>query len=76
MSGGSGGHEGIGLRKQGTTSTTNDFAIHGMAATSTPGVEQYVGNIGQNPGTANGSFGTNGVPLLSATSGFSSCSLP
>ncbi|HJX27721.1 MAG TPA: hypothetical protein VJ885_07380, partial [Thermoanaerobaculia bacterium] len=70
---------GIGLRKQGTTSTTNDFAVHGMAATSTPGVEQYVGNGGGlNPGTANGAGdgSVNGVLLVSAASGFSSCSLP
>src|SRR5207253_2970280 len=47
---------GIGLRKQGTVSTTNDFGIEGMAATSSPGVEQYVGNAvgGKNPLTVNG----------------------
>jgi VCBS repeat-containing protein len=72
-SGGSGGHEGIGLRKQGTVPTTHDFGVEGMAATASPQVEQYVGNTGQNPGTANGSFGTAGVLLLSAASGFSNC---
>ncbi|HEU5102114.1 MAG TPA: Ig-like domain-containing protein [Roseiflexaceae bacterium] len=72
--GGSGGHEGIGLRKQGTGSTTNDFGIEGMPATSSPGVETFVGNTGQNPGSASGSFGINGVLLLSAISGFSNCS--
>jgi VCBS repeat-containing protein len=72
--GGSGGHEGIGLRKQGTVSTTHDFGVEGMAATASPGVETYVGNTGLNPGAANGSFGTTGVLLLSGASGFSNCS--
>jgi hypothetical protein len=71
---------GIGLRKQGTVSTTNDFSINGMAATSSPGVEQFVGNgAGLNPGSENGTAGdgsVNGVILISALSGFSSCSLP
>jgi hypothetical protein len=68
---------GIGLRKQGTVSTTNDFGIEGMAATSSPGVEQYVGNAvgGKNPLTVNGvgDGSNNGVLLISATSGFSNC---
>jgi hypothetical protein len=63
-SAGSGGAKGIGLLKHGTTSTTNDFGIEGMAATATPGVEQYVNGL--NP--AGG-----GTALLSATSGFSNC---
>ncbi len=71
---GSGGHEGIGLRKQGTSSTVNDFGIEGMSATTTPGIETYVGNTGLNPGSASGSFGVSGVLLISATSGFSNCS--
>jgi hypothetical protein len=70
---------GIGLRKQGTSTTVNSFQIVGMAATSTPGVEQYVGNGpgGKNPGTTNGNAGdgsVNGVLLISATSGFGNCS--
>jgi hypothetical protein len=56
---------GIGLRKQGTNPTVNDFGIEGMAATSTPGVEAFVN--GQNP--AGG-----GTLLISATSGFTNCS--
>jgi hypothetical protein len=34
----------------------NVFSVHGMAATSSPGIEQFVGNgpRGQNPGSANG----------------------
>ncbi|HVQ38409.1 MAG TPA: Ig-like domain-containing protein, partial [Pyrinomonadaceae bacterium] len=66
---------GIRLRKQGTSATVNAFGIEGMGATNSPGVEQYVGNgAGKNPGSANGTFGTNGVVLGSATSGFSNCS--
>lgn len=66
-SAGSGGSQGIGLRKQGTVTTTNDFSVNGMAATATPGVESYVNGL--NP--AGGS-----TLLISATSGFSNCSLP
>ena len=66
-SAGSGGTQGIGLRKQGTTTTTNDFAVNGMVATSSPGVEAYVNGL--NPAG-------NGTLLISATSGFSNCSLP
>jgi hypothetical protein len=53
------------LRKQGTIATTNDFAIEGMAATSTPG-ENYVGGL--NPGSAEGvgDGSVNGVLLISA----------
>ncbi|MCB9399654.1 MAG: tandem-95 repeat protein, partial [Acidobacteria bacterium] len=66
-SAGSGGSQGIGLRKQGSVSTTNAFAVNGMAATSTPGVEAYIDGL--NP--AGG-----GTLLISATSGFTNCSLP
>ncbi len=66
-SAGSGGTQGIGLRKQGTISTTNDFGVNGMAATSSPGVESYVDGL--NP-TGSGTL------LISATSGFSNCSFP
>ena len=58
---------GIGLRKQGTVSTTNKFAVNGMAATSSPGVEAYVNGLNPSGG---------GTLLISATSGFSNCSLP
>jgi len=67
ISAGSGGSQGLGLRKQGTTSTTNDFAVVGMVATATPGVEAYVDGL--NPGG-------NGTLLISATSGFTNCTLP
>jgi hypothetical protein len=67
--------EGIGLRKQGTTPTTNDFSVNGMAATASPGVEQFVDALNTSqPGPPFGDG--NGVLLISATSGFSSCSLP
>ncbi|HEV2882779.1 MAG TPA: Calx-beta domain-containing protein [Pyrinomonadaceae bacterium] len=56
---------GIGLRKQGTSTTVNAFGIEGNPATASPGVEAYVN--AQNP--AGG-----GTLLISATSGFSSCS--
>ncbi|WP_420126466.1 beta strand repeat-containing protein [Longimicrobium sp.] len=66
QSAGSGSALGIGLRKQGTNPAVNVFGIDGMVATATPGVEAYVN--AQNP--AGG-----GTQLLSATSGFSNCSL-
>ncbi len=67
ISAGSNGTQGIGLRKQGTNPNVNTFAINGMAATASPGVENYVNGL--NP--AGG-----GTLLISATSGFSNCSLP
>ena len=66
-SAGSGGTNGIGLRKQGTAPATNAFSVVGMAATATPGVESYVNGL--NP--AGG-----GTLLISATSGFTNCSIP
>ena len=50
-----------------------------MAATSSPGVEQYVGNgASLNPGPTNGvSDGSvNGVLLISAATGFSNATPP
>jgi hypothetical protein len=66
-SAGSGGTQGIGLRKQGTVSNQFTFGINGMAATASPGVETYVNGL--NP--AGG-----GTLLISAASGFSNCNLP
>jgi hypothetical protein len=66
-SAGSGGSQGLGLRKQGAVSSTNTFGVNGMAATSSPGVEAYVDGL--NPAG-------NSTLLISATSGFTNCSLP
>ena len=66
---------GIGLRKQGTVATVNDFGVEGMAATSTPGVENYINGL--NPGSVAGGptgGGVGGTLLISATSGFTNCS--
>lgn len=67
VSAGSGGAQGIGLRKQGTDPALFAFGIHGMAATSSPDVEAYVNGL--NPAG-------NGTLLISAGSGFTSCVLP
>lgn len=66
-SAGSGLATGIGLRKEGTVSSTNAFSINGMMATASPGVESYVDGL--NPAG-------NGTTLNSATSGFTNCSFP
>jgi hypothetical protein len=70
---GSGGAPGIGLRRQATPATV--FAVNAMAATATPGVEQYVSGL--NPGSAFGepAFGAFRAYLIAATTGFSQCSL-
>ncbi|MEY2481541.1 MAG: hypothetical protein QOK24_69, partial [Verrucomicrobiota bacterium] len=65
---------GIALRKQGTSTTVNAFGIEGMAATSSPGVENYVGGLNTSANGTAGGGGTNGVILISATSGFTNCS--
>jgi hypothetical protein len=65
---GSGFASGIGLRKD----TTLVFGIEGMAATSTPGVEQYVDSLNTAaPGPPYGDG--DGVQLISKTTGFSIC---
>ena len=71
-SAGSGGADGIGLRKNGTSSTVHVYGVDGMAATASPGVETYVDGL--NPGAADGVDGDAlGVTLISATSGFTNC---
>jgi hypothetical protein len=65
-SAGSGGSRGIGLRKQGPNPAVNAFAVDGMVATATPAVEAYVDALNPAGGL---------TQLLSATSGFSNCSL-
>jgi hypothetical protein len=64
---------GINLRKQGTDPAVNSFAINGMPATSSPGVENYVNGLNT---STSGTFGIGGTALLSAQSGFTNCSLP
>jgi hypothetical protein len=72
--GGSGGSQGIGLRKEGSNAAVNVFGIVGMSATSSPAVEQYVDGLNS---SVPAPFGDgDGVVLLSATSGFTNCSLP
>jgi methionine-rich copper-binding protein CopC len=69
---GSGFASGIGLRKEGTVPGTNAFGIEGMAATATPGVEQFVDGL--NTAQPGPPFGDgDGVQLISATSGFTNC---
>ena len=71
---------GIGLRVQ-HTGTTSTMQIDGLTpATATDGgpMETYVGNTGQNPGSANGTFGINGVSSISAGATYtaSTCTIP
>ncbi len=68
---------GIGLRKQGTVATTNDFGLVSLtpSPTGTPNVENLVHT--NNPGSASGNFtlvAGSGTDLISASSGFTSCS--
>jgi len=71
---------GIGLRVQhsGTTSTMQIDGLTPSPASDGGQMEAYVGNTGQNPGSANGSFGFNGVSSISggATYTASTCSIP
>jgi hypothetical protein len=64
---------GINLRKQGTDPAVNTFGIEGMAATASPGVENYVNGLNT---STSGTFGTGGTALLSAASGFTNCTAP
>jgi hypothetical protein len=64
---------GINLRKQGTDPAINTFGIEGMAATASPGVENYVNGLNT---STSGTFGVGGTALLSAQSGFTSCTAP
>jgi hypothetical protein len=65
---------GIGLRRQSgaVTNGPNVFGITGLPSGSSPAVENYVG--GKNT-SGSGSFGSAGVGLASATTGFTSCTL-
>jgi Bacterial Ig domain/Bacterial cadherin-like domain/RTX calcium-binding nonapeptide repeat (4 copies) len=64
---------GINLRKQGTDPAVNTFGIEGMAATASPGVENYVNGLNT---STTGTFGVGGTALLSAQSGFTNCTAP
>jgi methionine-rich copper-binding protein CopC len=66
---------GINLRKQGTSTTVNIFGIEGLSPSpaGTPTVENWVNS--QNTSTP-GTFGVGGTALLSATTGFTSCTAP
>jgi hypothetical protein len=65
---------GIGLRKQGTIATTNDFGIVGLSPSPATAAqtESYVSS--QNPLSAAGTFGTGGTAVISG-SNFISCTL-
>jgi hypothetical protein len=65
--GGTPAHRGIGLRKAGTSTTTDIFGIEGLPAGSgsTPNVENYVNSLNPSGGD---------TLLISAASGFTSCS--
>jgi hypothetical protein len=71
---------GIGLRVQhtGTSSTMQIDGLTPSPAADGGQMETYVGNTGQNPGSANGSFGVNGVSSISsgATYTASTCTIP
>ena len=66
---------GIGLRKQGTVSTTNDFGVVGLSPNPATAAqtESYVTSL--NPASAAGTFGTGGTAVISG-SNFIPCNLP
>lgn len=59
-SGGSGGHPGIGIRKQGTNSTVNDFGIEGFAGGTCAQAEDFIAAL--NPGSVLGTLSFCGGP--------------
>ena len=73
---------GIGLRQSHSDpgGGIGTFRIDGLTPTPSNDaqMEAYVGNAGQNPGSANGSFGATGVASISAGATFtaSTCSIP
>ena len=70
---------GIGLRQQHTV-VTSTFQIDGLtpATANDAQMEAYVGNAGQNPGSANGTFGATGVASVSAGATYvaATCTIP
>ena len=65
---------GIGLRKQGTVSTTNDFGVVGLPQNPATAAETESYVTSQNPSSASGTFGTGGTAVISG-SNFIPCTL-
>ncbi|KRF38920.1 hypothetical protein ASG96_16230 [Terrabacter sp. Soil810] len=65
---------GIGLRKQGTVATTNDFGVVGLSPNPATGPQTEAYVSGLNPASAAGTFGTGGTAVLSGSS-FIPCTL-
>jgi hypothetical protein len=68
---GSGGYAGIGLRKQGTVATTNEFGLDGISFAN-PTNAQVQAYVGTNNPSNDGTSSANGVDILSG-SAFVSC---
>jgi hypothetical protein len=71
---------GIGLRQNHLSGTVDTFKIDGLTPSPATDaqMEAYVGNGGQNPLSANGTFGATGVASISAGATFTSgtCTIP
>jgi len=71
---------GIGLRQNHLSGGTGTFQIDGLSPSPADDaqMEAYVGNTGQNPGSANGTFGATGVASISSGATFTagSCTIP
>ena len=65
---------GIGLRKQGTVSTTNNFGIVGLSPSPATAAQTETYVSSQNPLSVPGTFGTGGTAVISG-SNFVSCTL-
>jgi large repetitive protein len=65
---------GIGLRKEGTVSSTNDFGLVSLNPSPATVAQTEAFVSGLNPASASGTFGTGGAAVLSG-SPFSSCTL-
>ncbi|HEY0111360.1 MAG TPA: Ig-like domain-containing protein [Fibrella sp.] len=66
-SGGSGGSAGIGVRKQGTNATVNDFGIEGFVGGACANVETYISGL--NSGSVLGTAGCNASSRVIVISG-------
>lgn len=71
---------GIGLRQNHASGPVATFRIDGLTPnpSNDAQMEAYVGNAGQNPGSANGTFGATGVASISGGATFqaSTCTIP